>query len=105
MSYLKKNQPIFVVTAYEETKTTVDFRVVCAFLTMEDAMACLNGQYSDYADSGYEMYSYGFEGIGKNKFVCRMARGDERDPDTGELDVTMATDYVDIIAQPCGLKV
>ena len=97
--YLKKGQPIFVVTVHEEGRKDFDFRVSCAFLSMELAIARVNSEAAYYEDRGYETYSYDFEG--RDKFVCRMASGAERDPDTDQLDINMADRYVDIVASIC----
>lgn len=100
MSYIKKNQPIWVVVAKEENEQKEYTRVVCAFKSAEDGIACINSELS-HNYNGFEIYEYQWEN--KAEFVCRAAYGEERDPDTGEIDITMAHTYVELMCVKCGL--
>ena len=100
MSYIKKNQPIWVVLSQFEDEKYDYTRVICSFLDVEDAIACINNDISNNY-SGWTMYEYQWES--KTEFVCRIAQGHEFDPDTGDLDINMADSHVTYMCVKCGL--
>ena len=78
MAYLPKNKLIYTVAVFEERGSgALDFRVSCSFVSMRDAIDCLNKEAEYYESKGYYPGENGWDDMQATKYVWQGLRGND----------------------------